>query len=340
MIKVYPEQLDAQLTKSLKPCYMLVGSEPFLLEEAKNIIRTAAQKKGFTEYFKIELNNKTDWQNIFTICQSLSLFKTRQILLLVLPNGALSAPMSTQLIKLSTLIHADILLILQASSFSKKQNNSKWYNNLSVNAVEVSCHTMKLEKLSIWVAARAKSLNLAMDDAVYQLLCYYYEGNLFELSQVLEQAWMLWSDTQITVQHIEKIIYNSANFTVFNWLNAVLLGNGQRAMHILHQISAKDIEPIILLRILQRDLVLLLSIKKQVTQTPLHIILNQHQINQQRRTVLSLAVQRLSRINLLQIFHLMSSIELKLKTHLNQPVWLEMEILTMILCGLNYPLKY
>ncbi|VFP86084.1 DNA polymerase III subunit delta [Candidatus Erwinia haradaeae] len=339
MQKIYPEQLDAQLTKGLKTCYMLVGNELFLLEEAKNIIRAAAQKQGFTEYLKIELNKKTDWQNIFIICQSFSLFNTRQIFLLIFPDCDPGSFINTQLMQLSTFIHPDILLILQASSFSKKQKNTKWYNNLSVNAVEVSCHTMEFKKLSIWISDRAKQLNLEINDEVHQLLCYSYEGNLLELSKVLEQALILWPNTKVTAGHIKQIIHNSAHFTIFNWLNSVLAGDGKRAIHILHKISSENTEPMILLRILQRDLTLLLIIKRKITYTPLHIILNQHRIYQQRRTYLTLATQRLSNINFLYVFHLMRNIELKLKKNFNQSVWLEIEVLTMVLCGLCYPLN-
>ncbi|VFP80428.1 DNA polymerase III subunit delta [Candidatus Erwinia haradaeae] len=338
MQKIYPEQLDAQLTKSLKTCYMLVGNEPFLLEETKNIIHAAAQKQGFTAYLKIELNNKTDWQNIFTICQSFSLFKTRQIFLLIFPDCDLNSFINTQLVQLSHCMHTDILLILQASSFSKKQKNTIWYNNLSVNAVEVSCHTMECEKLSLWVSSRAKNLNLKINDEVQQLLCYSYEGNLLELSKVLEQALILWPNIQITTKHIKKIIHNSAHFTIFHWLHSVLAGDGKRAIYVLHKISSENTEPIILLRILQRDLILLLIIKRKITNTPLHTILNQHRIYQQHRTYLILAVQRLANIDFLCIYHLMSKIELKLKKNFNQAVWLEIEILTMVLCGFRHPL--
>ncbi|VFP87731.1 DNA polymerase III subunit delta [Candidatus Erwinia haradaeae] len=339
MQKIYPEQLESQLAKSLKTCYMLIGKEPFLLEEAKNIIRAAAQKQGFTAYLKIELNNSIDWQNIFNICQSFSLFKTRQIFLLVFPDCDPNSFINTQLIQLSNFIHSDILLILQTSSFSKKQKNTIWYNNLSIDALEVSCHTIEQEKLSLWVSSRAKNLNLRINDEVQQLLCYAYEGNLLELSKVLEQALILWPNTLITKKHIEKIIYNSAHFTIFHWLHSVLAGDGKRAIHILHKISLDNTEPMILLRMLQRDLILLLIIKRRINNTPLHTILNQHRIYPQHRTYLTLAVKRLSNIDFLYAFHLMSRIELKLKKNFNQAIWLEIEVLTMILCGFRYPLN-
>lgn len=131
MIRIYPEQLGAQLREGLRACYLLNGNEPLLLQESQDAIRDAAQQHGFTEHFSATLDASTDWQAIFAICQELNLFSSRQTLLLILPESGPNAAMSEQLLTLSGLLHQDILLILRGGKLTKAQENSAWFKALS-----------------------------------------------------------------------------------------------------------------------------------------------------------------------------------------------------------------
>lgn len=42
MIRLYPEQLRAQLTEGLRAAYLLLGNDPLLLQESQDAIREAA----------------------------------------------------------------------------------------------------------------------------------------------------------------------------------------------------------------------------------------------------------------------------------------------------------
>ena len=50
MIRLYPEQLRAQLTEGLRAAYLLLGNDPLLLQESRDAIREAAAAQGFTEH--------------------------------------------------------------------------------------------------------------------------------------------------------------------------------------------------------------------------------------------------------------------------------------------------
>ena len=119
MIRIYPEQLAAQLREGLRACYLLTGNEPLLLQESQDLIRHAAQEQQFTEHYSISLDAHTDWDAIFSICQAMSLFASRQTLLLIFPENGPTAPIGEQLIKLAALLHDDILLMLRGPRLTK-----------------------------------------------------------------------------------------------------------------------------------------------------------------------------------------------------------------------------
>ena len=332
MIRIYPEQLSAQLREGLRACYLLAGNEPLLLQESADAIRAAAIAQGFEEHFSFTLDAQTDWESLFVSCQSLSLFAQRQTMTLQFPENGPNAAMAEQLVKLSQLLHADILLICRMPKLTKAQENSAWFKTLSASAVLVPCQTPEQAQLPRWVVNRAKALKLSVDDAAVQLLCYCYEGNLLALAQALERLSLLWPDGKLTLPRVEQAVNDAAHFTPFHWVDALLAGKRKRALHILQQLLLEGSEPVILLRTLQRELLLLVTLKRQSAQTPLRTLFDKHRVWQNRRAMVGEAVNRLSGPQLRQAVTLLSNAELTLKQDYGQSVWTELESLSLLLC--------
>ncbi len=337
MIRLYPEQLAAQLREGLRACYLLCGNDPLLLQESQDSIRKAAQAAAFEEHYTFTLDAHTEWDAIFSICQALSLFATRQTLLLILPENGPPAPMGEQLVKLTPLLHDDILLILRGTKLTKAQENSAWFKALSDRGVFVSCQTPEQAQLPRWVAKRAKELSLELDEPANQLLCYCYEGNLLALAQSLERLSLLYPDGKLTLLRVEEAVNDAAHFTPYHWLDALLAGKNKRAWHILRQLQQEDSEPVILLRTLQRELLMLLNLRRKMDSIPLRTLFDQYKVWQNRRTLVTQALQRLSLRQLQQAVHLLTKMEITLKQDYGQSIWPELESLSMLLCGKPLP---
>ncbi|AHG21564.1 DNA polymerase III subunit delta [Chania multitudinisentens RB-25] len=337
MIRLYPEQLAAQLREGLRACYLLSGNDPLLLQESQDLIRQTAQQQQFTEHYSISLDAQTDWNAIFSICQAMSLFANRQTLLLIFPENGPTAPLGEQLVKLAGLLHEDILLVLRGPRLTKAQENSAWFKALSPNGAFISCQTPEQAQLPRWVAQRAKTMQLQLDDAANQLLCYCYEGNLLALSQALERLSLLYADGKLSLPRVEQAVNDAAHFSPFHWLDALLAGKSKRAWHILQQLQQEDIEPVILLRTLQRELLMLLTLQRRMANTPLRTLFDQHKVWQNRRNLITQALQRLSGQQLRQAVHMLAQIEITLKQDYGQSVWAELENLSMLMCGKSLP---
>ncbi|MEL7627760.1 DNA polymerase III subunit delta [Pectobacterium aroidearum] len=337
MIRLYPEQLTAQLHEGLRGCYLVFGSDPLLLQESLDSIKRVAQQHEFSEHFSFILDLHTDWDAIFSTCQALSLFASRQSLLLVLPENGPNAAMGENLVKLSGLLHPDILLILRGHKLTKAQENSAWFKALAQDSVYINCLTPEQAQLLRWVSQRAKSMKLTLDEQATQLICYCYEGNLLALSQALERLSLLYPDGKLALPRVESAVNDAAHFTPFHWLDALLAGKSKRAWHILQQLQQEDCEPVILLRTLQRELLQLLALKRRMSDTPLRTLFDQQKVWQNRRDLLTQALQRLSLQQLQQAVRLLTQVEITLKQDYGQPVWSELESLAMLLCGKALP---
>ncbi len=124
MIRLYPEQLRAQLNEGLRAAYLLLGNDPLLLQESQDAIRLAAASQGFEEHHAFTLDPSTDWGSLFSLCRAMSLFASRQTLVLQLPENGPNAAMNEQLATLSELLHDDLLLIVRGNKLTKAQENA------------------------------------------------------------------------------------------------------------------------------------------------------------------------------------------------------------------------
>ncbi|WP_313488872.1 DNA polymerase III subunit delta [Atlantibacter hermannii] len=337
MVRVWPEQLRAQLKEGLRAAYLLTGNDPLLLQESQDAIRQAAQEQGFDEHHTRQIDNQTDWEEIFSITRALSLFASRQTLLLVLPDNGPNAAINDKLAELVNLLHDDLLLVVRTAKLTKAQENAAWYGALSSRGVMVNCQTPEQAQLPRWVANRAKNRQLALDDAACQLLCYCYEGNLLALAQALDRLALLWPDGKLTLPRVEQAVNDAAHFTPFHWVDALLAGKSKRALHILQQLRLEGGEPVILLRTVQRELLLMVTLKRQSSHTPLRNLFDQHRVWQNRRGLMTDALNRMSEDQLRQGVSLLSQIELTLKQDYGQSVWQELEGLSLLLCHKALP---
>lgn len=332
MIRLYPEQLRAQLSDGLRAAYLLTGNDPLLLQESQDAIRDIAQKQGFEEHHTVQIDAGTDWQRLFGLCQELSLFATRQTLLLLLPDNGPNAAINTQLETLVSLLHSDILLLIRGNKLTKAQENAAWLARIADRCVMVSCQTPEHNHLPRWLSQRAKQLNLTLDDAASQLLCYCYEGNLLALTQALERLSLIWPDGKLTLPRVEQAVNDAAHFTPFHWVDALLAGKSKRALHILRQLHLEGCEPVILVRTLQRELLLLLHLKREMSAVPLRSLFDRQRVWQNRRPLLTEALNRLTLLQLQQAVHVLTRTELVLKQDYGQSVWDELEEISLLIC--------
>lgn len=329
MIRIYPEQLTAQLNEGLRGSYFLCGNDPLLRQESHDAILNAARAEEFLEHLSVTVDNQTDWDALFTDCQSLSLFTQRQTLTLMMPENGPSAAIATRLTELAALLHPDLLLIMHLNKLTKAQENSPWFKALSASAVMVPCVTPEHEQLPRWVTQRCKNLGLSIDPQAVQLLCYCYEGNLLALSQALERLSLLFPEGTLTLPRVEEAVNDAAHFTPYHWVDALLAGKSKRSLHILQQLQKEGAEPVILLRTVQRELMTLLQLQRGQPQQTVRQLMDKLRVWQNRRPLFTAALQRLNASRLHGVIRTLTAIEISLKQDYSNDVWPQLASLSL-----------
>ncbi|MEX4602840.1 DNA polymerase III subunit delta [Haemophilus influenzae] len=343
MNRIFPEQLNHHLTQGLARVYLLQGQDPLLLSETEDTICQVANQQNFDEKNSVQVDSQTDWVQLIESCQSMGLFFSKQILILNLPEN-FTALLQKNLQELISVLHKDVLLILQVAKLTKATEKQAWFitlNQYEPNAILINCQTPTVENLPRWVKNRTKAMRLEADDEAIQQLCYSYENNLLALKQALQLLDLLYPDHKLTYNRVISVVEQSSIFTPFQWIDALLMGKANRAKRILKGLQAEDVQPIILLRTLQRELFTLLELTKPQQRIMTTEKLPTQQIKtefdrlkiwQNRRPLFLSAIQRLTYQKLYEIIQELANIERLAKQEFSDEVWIKLADLSVKIC--------
>ncbi|WP_261816851.1 DNA polymerase III subunit delta [Vibrio gallicus] len=330
-MRIFADKLAAQLQRQLHPIYLLFGAEPLLIQESSELIKKTASQQGYTEHYRFDISAQTPWDEIFEACNAMSLFSERKTIELALPESGVNVAIAKNLIAIHEILTPDTLLIIVGSKLTKAQENAKWFKALNGQGVWVSCLTPDIQRLPQFVQQRCYALHLQADTEALQMLAQWHEGNLLALNQSLEKLKLLYPDGQLTLVRIESALSRHNHFNAFHWIDAMLAGKNKRSQRILRQLSAEGVEPVILLRTLQKELNTLLTYQKALQSMSLHQLFDQYRVWNNKRPLYTAALNRHSMDSLYQLWRQLANIEVIAKTDYDTPVWPQMMQLTLSL---------
>lgn len=333
-MRIYAEKLAESLHKNLYPIYLVFGNEPLLIQEAKTAIEKAALAQGFSEKHRFSADAGLDWSSVYDCCQALSLFSSRQLIEIEIPESGMNAQTAKELASVAGQLHQDIVLLIIGPKLTKAQENAAWCKSLSQHACWVNCLTPELSRLPQFVQQRCFTLGLKPDAEAVQMLAQWHEGNLFALAQSLEKLALLYPDGQLTLVRLEESLSRHNHFTPYHWMDTLLEGKANRAQRILRQLILEDSEPIILIRTAQKELIQLLKWQQERQQVAgVGVLFDRYRVWQNRRPLYSAALQRLPSTTLVKLLKIVTTAELLAKTQYEQPVWPILQQLSLECCN-------
>src|SRR5690554_3500769 len=69
------------------PCYVICGNEVLLQTESLDAIRNKARTQGYHQRHTFQLDGRSDWSDVFSAAQSVSLFGDKHTIEIALPAG-------------------------------------------------------------------------------------------------------------------------------------------------------------------------------------------------------------------------------------------------------------
>lgn len=292
-MRLRPEQLQAHLTKSLAPVYLISGDEPLQLQEAADAIRTAARTQGFSERQVLHVESSFDWGVLAAEANALSLFAERKIIDLRLPSAKPGDKGSKALVEYTARPPEDNLLLITAGKLEREQQNSKWFKAIDGCGVVVQVWPLEHKALPGWIQSRLATRGLSATPEAVALLAERVEGNMLAAAQEVEKLAMLYGEGQLDVEAVRGAVADSSRYDVFELSDAALAGDATRCARILEGLHGEGDEPVLILWALVREIrTLALISAAQANGTPLDALFSEHRIWDKRKPLFRAALGR------------------------------------------------
>lgn len=267
-MKLRPEQLAAQLGKSLLPVYAVAGEEPLLIEESLDAIRAAARAQGHAEREVFDVERGFDWGRVIAACNSLSLFAARRIVEVRMPKGPNPGrtratdddePATEEgegksaldgarvLVDLAQRPSPDTLLLVSAGKLDYKQQQAAWYQALENAGASVYCAEITHEQWPAWIDARLRAAGLRADREAVQELALRTEGNALAAQQDIAKLALLHPGAALDAAMVRAAVVDSSRFDAFDLGDRILHGDAAGAAHSLARLREEGLDVLAIL---------------------------------------------------------------------------------------------
>lgn len=313
------------------PQCLLIGNDDFLIEQSIAAIKKTFQalhRGQALESIEFEINAQTQWNLIVDAFCDTELFSTLKLVRFNLPN-AISAAITAKLETLLPYFHSEIALIFVVEKSSVSIGKNAFLNALP-ELWAIYCTALDRTKQQQWLMQKLIQQQLQLESAACERLLYYYEGNLYALDQLIAQIALLFPQkAPLSLAQIESLLEDVALFTPFHWIDAILSHQSKRALHILHQLEKEAVEPLMLVRIYQKALLMWIDLKKAAPKTDWQTLFNQYHVWQNQRPLLLKHLTLCPLTRFYDCLFELSDLEMTLKTNQTDLIWPALSRLTL-----------
>lgn len=330
-MKLKTEQLGADLQKQLAPFYIISGDEPLLVQEACDKIRSTCKQNGIEEREILHAESGFDWNDLLEQSNAMSLFSSRRLIEVRIPNGKPSDK-GKVLLQAAASANPDNVILIITPRLDAGTQKTKWFTAVERAGIAVSIWPIDRNQLPGWLQRRIQQAGMSASQDAVALFAQRIEGNLLAGVQEIEKMRMMGTQ-QISVELIEESTADSARYDAFTLADSCLLGNIGEATHILSHLKAEGHEAIMILGALTRKIRQLISLHsfgpKRLTEG-----FKTQNIWPKQQPPFKSALSRLTQTQLFECLQTAEEVDRAVKGDGNNP-WLLLSRLTVQLTGVK-----
>lgn len=226
-------QLAPHLKQGLQSIYVLIGDEPLAQRESLDAIRAEAISQGYDERTSLIVERNFNWQQVQNFGQSISLFSSRRLLELNIPNGKPGLEGGKALQALTAKALPDTTIIIILPTLERDAKNSAWFAALESHAQVISLNEVDAASLPKWIAGRLAQHGQYTSQQTLEFLAHQVEGNLLAANQEVEKLSLLYPQGELSEETVREAVLNVSRYDAFQLGEAVLAGDAERATRIL-----------------------------------------------------------------------------------------------------------
>ena len=290
------EQLEAQLSKSLAPIYLIHGDEPLLALESADAIRAAARRKGCEEREVFTAERGFDWSELTQAGASQSLFGGRKIVELRIASGKPGTQGAAAIQAYCERLAGDNVTIVTVPRLRKDDQNSRWFLALAGAGVVVDVHPVERARLPEWIGARLARQGQRASPEALGFLADRVEGNLLAAYQEVQKLGLLLPKGELSAEQVNDAVANVARYDAKDCAAALLAGDAARYVRVLDGLRGEGESTVFILWTLAEELRALSRIQQGLEAgRAIDQLLRENRVWGERQALVKMAARRFPR---------------------------------------------
>lgn len=323
-MRIQPHQLAENLSKGIKPLYVLAGDEALAMRESLDAIRSTARKLGFDERTSLTVERNFNWQQIAAFGQSISLFASQRLLEISIPNGKPGIEGSKALQALAEQSMPDTTVIIMLPKLDWREQKSAWHMALEQHSVFIPLEEIAPAQLPQWIAKRLAMQQQSTDNETLEFLAHQVEGNLLAAHQEIQKLGLLYPAGAIEGSAVREAVLNVSRFDPSQLSDAVLTGDVERTVRILQGLQDEGVQAVPVMNPLIWAIKPLVKLKQaEARGENLNTAMTQAKIFGDKQALAKRAIARLSLKQLEAALLKLAEIDKTAKGILQGDAWLE-----------------
>lgn len=261
MATIKVPELPQHLKTNTCPAYLLHSDEPLLLNEQRDLLVSAMQKKGFCGRHRFEAPDISP-DDLKAALQNQDLFADKCIIQIGCTSAKPGTAVTTIIKEYLSAPSPDIIILLLTNKLSAKEQKTKWVQAINKCGALTPIYAPFPSAWPQWVKQRFQQHQLTPSQDAVRLLATLTEGHLLATNQAIEKLTLFKpAGSSVSIEDIRLVATSSHQFNAFDLADALLHGHAQQARLILRHLEATQFAPPLILWSIRQALSTLVSCK-------------------------------------------------------------------------------
>ncbi len=288
------DAIDAHLTKSLAPLYVITSDEHLLALEAADKLRKAARAQGLSEREVLVVERSFKWGELLAANQSQSLFGDRKLIELRIPTGKPGKDGGQALQEYAAALSPDNVTLITLPKLDWQTQKSAWVTALQQAAVYIDIPLVERSQLPAWIGTRLAAQRQSADRQSIDFIADRVEGNLLAAHQEIQKLALLHPEGKLGFEQVQDAVLNVARYDVFKLNEAMLAGDATRLVRMIDSLKGEGEALPLVLWAMVEEIRTLLKIKSGAAQgKAIGMLLKEYRIWGPRERLMEPALRRL-----------------------------------------------
>jgi DNA polymerase-3 subunit delta len=289
------DALDAHLSKSLAPLYVIASDEHLLALEAADKIRRTARAQGVSERDVLVVERGFKWGELLAANQSQSLFGDRKLVELRIPTGKPGKDGGQALQDYARALSPDNVTLITLPKLDWATQKAAWVGTLQQAGMYIEIPLVERAQLPVWIGMRLAAQRQSADRQSTDFIADRVEGNLLAAHQEIQKLALLHPEGKLSFEQVQDAVLNVARYDVFKLNEAMLAGDVARLVRMIDGLKGEGEALPLVLWAMAEEIRTLLKLKSGAAQgKAIGMLLKEYRIWGPRERLMEPALRRLT----------------------------------------------